>query len=299
MICLLLACAPLNEPPHRPSRDTGAHPPTEPIERVPSLSGLPAWQHPVPEASTTSGFGPRWVDDRSEFHLGIDLHAPMGTPVLAPADGTVWRIRPSSSASDPNTLYLRHEVEPVSFHGYEIIEVFSVYSHIDTFEVQAEDQFVQAGQLIATVGQSGQTASPHLHFEVRLGTWCTLEYSTENPDSSCAASYDPSINPLHVIPGRETQPLGLEHLGDSRYALTTRPGDLDWSRLTTDLGTLDLDLRLGWDATDEDRLDQQDLGWVFVQPTGSADNHARWELELDASWLEVTDIHGEGVRLEP
>ncbi|MCP4807002.1 MAG: M23 family metallopeptidase [Proteobacteria bacterium] len=294
---LLLACT-QDEPPFRPTRDTGQSVPTETISRQASITGLPDWQHPTPDAKTTSGFGFREVDDDVEFHLGIDLHAPIGTPIVAPADGTVWRIHPSESTSDPNTLYIRHEVDPVMVHGLEITEAFSMYSHIDTFEVQAEDQFVQAGQVIATVGESGQTVSPHLHFEVRLGTWCTLDYSTRNPDSGCAAAYDPSINPLHLISGRTEAGLELEVLSEGRYAVSTRPGDLDWNRLTTDAGTFDLDLRTGLDATDDDLLDDPDLGWVLVQPTGNDDDHARWELELEAEWLEVTDIDGEGVRLD-
>ena len=289
MSFLLLACA-------APSTvDSGRL--TEPVEREPSVQGLPDWLHPSPDAKTTSGFGLREVSDDIEFHLGIDLHAPIGTPIVAPADGEVWRIHPSESAGDPNTLYLRHEVDPVAFHGHEITEVFSMYSHVDTFEVDAEGDPVTAGQVIATVGESGQTVSPHLHFEVRLGTWCTLDYSTRNPDSSCAADYDPSINPLHVIPGRSASRLGLEEI-DGGFAVHTKPGDLDWNRLTAAAGTLDLDLRAGFDATDDDLLDEPDLGWVVIHPTGSDDDHARWELELDADWVEVTDIHGQGVRLE-
>ncbi|OZE94774.1 M23 family metallopeptidase [Rhodococcoides fascians] len=96
----------------------------------------------------TSTFGQRW----GSHHGGIDIAAPIGTPVLAAADGVVTAAGPASGFG----LW----VKVLHADGTE-----TVYGHVDTYEV-AEGQQVAAGQQIATVGNRGQSTGPHLHFEV-------------------------------------------------------------------------------------------------------------------------------------
>ena len=77
---------------------------------------------------------------------------------------------------------------------------YTHYLHLnDTFEGLTEGQDVQAGELIAYLGESGSTVTPHLHHEVRVGTRCSLEYALENPSSRCnTLGYDPHVHPKLV-----------------------------------------------------------------------------------------------------
>jgi lipoprotein NlpD len=88
-----------------------------------------------------------------EFHDGIDLAAPEGTLVHAAGSGEV--LFAGEERGYGNIVILQHE------HG-----LVSIYAHNKENRVKAGDKVAQ-GQVVATVGQSGQTTGPHLHFEVR------------------------------------------------------------------------------------------------------------------------------------
>lgn len=89
-----------------------------------------------------------------EFHTGIDISAPIGTPIRASADGTV------KSAAMENG-YGR---EVVIDHGHN---VETCYAHMSGFTVMA-GQTVVRGQVIGYVGMSGRTTGAHVHYEVRI-----------------------------------------------------------------------------------------------------------------------------------
>ncbi|WP_016881569.1 MULTISPECIES: M23 family metallopeptidase [unclassified Rhodococcus (in: high G+C Gram-positive bacteria)] len=96
----------------------------------------------------SSGYGPRW----GAHHGGIDIAAPIGTPIQSAADGEVISAGPASGFG--LWVRVRHDDGAVS-----------VYGHINEFIVNV-GQRVAAGQQIATVGNRGQSTGPHLHFEV-------------------------------------------------------------------------------------------------------------------------------------
>jgi len=102
-------------------------------------------------APITSAFGLR----AGRFHAGVDLGAPLGTPVTAAGCGRVtwagWR--------DGGWGKL-----VVVAHGDG---VRSLYAHLDSIDVLV-GQVVAAGGRIGGVGDTGRAAGPHLHFEVRL-----------------------------------------------------------------------------------------------------------------------------------
>lgn len=89
-----------------------------------------------------------------EFHTGIDISSPIGTPIHAAADGVV------KSAAMVNG-YGR---EVVIDHGDN---VETCYAHMSGFTVIAGQQ-VTRGQVIGYVGVSGRTTGAHLHYEVRI-----------------------------------------------------------------------------------------------------------------------------------
>ena len=86
------------------------------------------------------------------FHYGADFASNPGTPILAPAQGTVIMA---------DTLNIRGNSVMID-HGWGI---FTVYSHMNEIQVQL-GQNVERGQTIGTVGNTGRTTGAHLHWEL-------------------------------------------------------------------------------------------------------------------------------------
>jgi murein DD-endopeptidase MepM/ murein hydrolase activator NlpD len=87
-------------------------------------------------------------------HEGVDIAAPSGTPVIAPAAGIVVAV------GEQGGYGLLVEVD----HGHG---VSTRYGHLSRARVRA-GQLVARGQLIANVGSSGLSTGPHLHYEIRI-----------------------------------------------------------------------------------------------------------------------------------
>jgi murein DD-endopeptidase MepM/ murein hydrolase activator NlpD len=120
---------------------------------------------PVPSEGfvLTSPFGMRTspFTRSSDFHKGLDLSAPTGTPIYAAADGVVTfsgRYPLSQSVNwwrFGNVVVLNHADRFVT-----------IYAHCDTIAVKPGET-VRQGQNIATVGSTGWSTNSHLHYEVR------------------------------------------------------------------------------------------------------------------------------------
>lgn len=104
----------------------------------------------------TSSFGERQDPFNGEgaFHAGIDIAAPFGTPVRAPADGVVLKAGLGNG-------YGR---EILIDHGNGID---TLYGHLSGFAVTTGER-VRRGQVIGYLGDSGRSTGPHLHYEVRI-----------------------------------------------------------------------------------------------------------------------------------
>jgi murein DD-endopeptidase MepM/ murein hydrolase activator NlpD len=109
---------------------------------------------PIALARVTSEFGrrPNPLGKGHVFHRGIDLAAPVGTPVYAVAAGTV--IRASRDRTYGNVVVINHH------NGYK-----TLYAHNSQLLVKAGER-VKPGQSIAKVGSTGHSTGPHLHFEI-------------------------------------------------------------------------------------------------------------------------------------
>ena len=118
------------------------------VDHTPSIRPVSGWM--------VAGYGQRKnpFTDRMEMHRGVDIAAPKGTPIYATADGRI------------------------SFVGYRsgyglLVKVShgkgrsTWYGHCSMAKVRTGN-IVKRGQIIATVGKTGQAIGPHVHYEVRI-----------------------------------------------------------------------------------------------------------------------------------
>ncbi len=117
----------------------------------------PAFTFDLPvKGRFSSGFGlKRFFNEQPRNpHNGLDIAAPAGTPIHAPANGRV--IDAGRFFFSGNLVFLDH--------GQGLI---STYAHMQSIEVEP-GQEVQRGERIGTVGQTGRVTGPHLHWSVNL-----------------------------------------------------------------------------------------------------------------------------------
>ena len=109
------------------------------------------------DGPVVSGFGSRTINGSYEYHPGIDIAVPSGTPIRAAAAGTVIFTEPESSSG--------------GYGNYTCIDhgggLSTCYAHQETFAVSAGQQ-VSQGQVIGYSDCTGYCFGPHLHFEVRI-----------------------------------------------------------------------------------------------------------------------------------
>ena len=98
----------------------------------------------------TSGYGWRW----GRMHRGIDIAAPIGTPIVAAASGEVINVGWQSGYG--NVIKLKHLDGSVTVYGHNHKNLVS------------HGQKVEQGEQIAEMGNTGRSTGPHLHFEIRL-----------------------------------------------------------------------------------------------------------------------------------
>ena len=112
------------------------------------------------EAPVTSPFGLRThpTDGEEAFHYGLDFGAAAGDKIKCAAKGEATEV--GESPEYGNYIVVRHSEN-----------IYTLYAHCQELLPKAGDS-ISAGQVIATVGQTGNATGPHLHFEIRDGdTW--------------------------------------------------------------------------------------------------------------------------------
>ena len=115
------------------------------------LVPYPTWINPLyGPISSPSGMRRSPITGRMEFHDGIDIAVPIGTPVVAPRCGYVLAVGYSQSFG--RILRIQHSDEYVSF-----------FAHLNRVTVNVGDR-VQQGQHVAYSGNTGWSTGPHLHF---------------------------------------------------------------------------------------------------------------------------------------
>jgi len=118
------------------------------LASIPSLAPVDGW--------ITSSFGARSSPFTGEpaNHKGLDVAAPVGTPIYSPADGVV--VFAGQRTGFGNFVMIAH--------GYGVV---TGYGH-NAQNLVSPGQVIHRGDQIATVGQSGRSTGPHLHYEVSV-----------------------------------------------------------------------------------------------------------------------------------
>lgn len=152
--------------------------PATPMVPPPAPPSPPSWNdyQPAPpkplktgvviedKARVTSSYGVRVdpISRETSFHAGVDIGAPMGTPVHSPVAGKVVLA---------NVKNDRGNVVDVQAVDGKLVS----FAQLGTMSVKAGDT-VSIGQVIGTVGSSGRSTGPHLHLEV------TTDGQTQDPE---------------------------------------------------------------------------------------------------------------------
>lgn len=108
-------------------------------------------------------FRGRYMDEErlpnTGSHDGVDIRAPIGTPIFAIGHGKVVRAK-----DDPNNKYITIEHRDVKYQG-KVGKYYSSYLHLSQVLVKPGDT-IDKGTLIGRVGMTGYTTTPHLHLQV-------------------------------------------------------------------------------------------------------------------------------------
>ena len=107
---------------------------------------------PIKNGKITTPFGKLGKHWSTGKHTGVDFAVPIGTPVLAVADGKI-------TSANWGKAYGKQVVQQVE-KGYVI------YAHLNAVRVKP-GQFVKSGQIIGESGSTGNSTGPHLHLELR------------------------------------------------------------------------------------------------------------------------------------
>lgn len=151
---------------------------------------------PVRPACVSSPFGPRTLPNKPDagtFHTGIDLPAPIGSPVIAVGPGTI--IRAQRHGVGGLELLIQHD----GFIG--------VYSHLGMIApvLAGGAASVYGGERIAVVGRTGVSYGPHLYFGMLVDGRPVdpVPYLKVRPcGSALSASGDTRIRPTRLFAGQ-------------------------------------------------------------------------------------------------
>ena len=133
---------------------------TDEEKEIEALIGMYQFKNPIEENGViTSNFGKRNSDNEnvSEYHTGIDIGAEYGTDIKSSVTGIVTLV--SNVGDYGKQVRVRNN------------NVTTLYAHCSEILVK-EGDIVADGQVIAKVGNSGNSTGPHLHFEIRVDDRC-------------------------------------------------------------------------------------------------------------------------------
>lgn len=124
-------------------------------ERKYLLQLIPNGNPVIPFKGYTSKFGGRFhpILEKRKFHYGLDFAAPIGTTIVAPADGVV-EFAGYNRGGFGNLVILSHN------YGFK-----TYFAHMSKIDVAVGD-FVYKGEILGKSGNTGRSSGPHLHYEI-------------------------------------------------------------------------------------------------------------------------------------
>lgn len=131
---------------------------------LPPAPGRWAWPVPTYAGQVTQPFGinPQHYEPWGlPAHEGIDMRAPLGTPIVAVAAGVVSRV--DRYGGDPRKQPYGHSVRVLHADGLHT----SIYAHFQNPPVVKVGEHVARGQVLGHAGSTGNSSGPHLHFAVK------------------------------------------------------------------------------------------------------------------------------------
>ena len=133
----------------------------------------------IDSAFSTYAYGDVFFED--VVHTGIDIPGEIGTPILAAGDGKVIYAGQGVYRGGQDVFDDPYGKAIVIEHSFKYNgeALYTLYAHLDELLVE-KGETVQSGQRIGSMGNTGKTTGPHLHFEVRVGK--NEYFSTRNPD---------------------------------------------------------------------------------------------------------------------
>jgi hypothetical protein len=158
------------------------------------------------------------------FHMGLDIKANQGTPVRAAADGYLFRAKISESGYG-HVLYLNHPngYTTVYAHLSRFTDTLEKFLYAEQYKIQSEEIDLslpdtafkfKKGDIIAWSGNTGHSAGPHLHFEIRD----TKTEDAINPllfGIKVNDKINPTIQGLKIYPMTETA--SVDGKNESKY----------------------------------------------------------------------------------
>jgi len=140
----------------------------------------------------TSGFGTRY----GRPHQGIDIAGPIGTPIITPVNGMVDVM--GSLSGYGKAVYIKS--------GDLVME----FGHLDSINVKEIGQEVKAGSVIGTLGNTGRSSGPHLHWTIRMNGYAVdpVEWTKSN---------SPLSSTSHFKATTDLEPLDNESEGGINY----------------------------------------------------------------------------------
>jgi murein DD-endopeptidase MepM/ murein hydrolase activator NlpD len=241
----------------------------------------------------TSTFGPRIKASTGthDWHRGIDLDAPEGTPVRAPIDGVFFGLR--NYPDGGLTVILRHAFPtPVNYQGKSLSHYYTFYMHLSSVDLALQEAAaagqtpaVPRGYHLGAVGHSGSALDDHLHWELRVGSPYSLEWQLQNPTSQYGYNqfgFDPHMHPMFLAVPYTAHGMGLTLLKKpGKTTGTVRFSSNDDQPLLNRIlvqvkrrsdnrimatHTLDLNQRTGYDATSTAALDTVNTTRPYLAP---------------------------------
>jgi murein DD-endopeptidase MepM/ murein hydrolase activator NlpD len=254
----------------------------------------------TPDLPQSSPFGPRLKASegfRYDYHRGIDIPTPFGTPVHAIADGTI-RLAGNYSSYEDNVVQILHYNDSAKY--------YSNYMHLSAVNV-SENQIVTKGQVIGLSGASVSNFA-HLHFEIRdLGL-----YQSNNTNPWLFLPYTDSIS--HNASIVDNVPLS-DNFWNLTVSLSSLASELDANRVelsvlddsnkTLETHVIDF-IELNHQTINITQLDNPLVGDVVISPAkfNADSDFALWNITFMDVYLPQSahilrtrsfDVHGNAV----